>query len=41
MLVGMLVVLKASTRQPEGMSKVRMMESSEAVMSHRESGEKA
>jgi hypothetical protein len=41
MLVGMLEVLKASTRQPEGMSNVRMMESREAVMSQRESGEKA
>jgi hypothetical protein len=40
MLVGMLVVRKASTRRPEGISNVRITESSEATMSHRESGEK-
>jgi hypothetical protein len=41
MLVAMLGVLKASIRRPVGRSKVRMMESIDAVTSHRESGENA
>lgn len=35
-----LVVRKPSINRPEGTSKVRMMESREVVISHRESGEK-
>jgi hypothetical protein len=38
-LVAILGTLNASINFPVGMSNVRMMESSEVVMSHRESGE--
>lgn len=39
-LVATLAVRKASMRYPEGMSNVLMIESSDVVMSHRESEEK-
>lgn len=39
-LVAILGVRKASMSRPVGMSKVRMIESSDVVTSHRESGEK-
>ena len=41
MLVATLEVRKASTRRPEGISNVRMMESNDVVINHRESGENA
>jgi hypothetical protein len=40
MLVATLAVRKASIRRPEGMSNVLIIESSDVVMSHRESEEK-
>jgi hypothetical protein len=40
MLVATLAVRKASIRRPEGMSNVLIMESSDVVISHRESEEK-
>ena len=40
MLVATLAVRKASIRCPEGMSNVLIIESSDVVMSHRESEEK-
>lgn len=40
-LVATLEVLKASIKRPVGTSNVRMIESSELVTSHRESGENA
>jgi hypothetical protein len=39
MLVATLAVRKASIRQPEGMSNVLIIESSDVVISHRESAE--
>ena len=41
MLVATVDVRKASIRRPVGMSKVLIIESSDVVMSHRESDEKA
>jgi len=40
MLVATVAVRKASIRRPDGMSNVLMIESSDVVMSHRESDEK-
>jgi hypothetical protein len=40
MLVATLAVRKASIRRPEGMSNVLIIESSDVVISHRESAEK-